>query len=172
MKKVFIVLLLLIFSFLVFGFISVHKNMIKKGTKIDFIRVVKTDRKLYAYCNHQLIKSYTISLGKNPLGAKVFEGDKKTPEGIYYIKDKNPNSIAYKNLGISYPNKTDVSNAKKMGKPPGGAIKIHGIYNGLGLIGRLHRFMDWTNGCIAVTNDEMEELYNHVLMGAKIEIVP
>jgi murein L,D-transpeptidase YafK len=142
------------------------------NSKIDNSVVYKSKRQLLAYSNEQLIKTYKISLGKNPVGAKQHKGDNKTPEGVYYIKGKNPNSIAYKNLGISYPNKVDLEKARKLGKPTGGDIKIHGMMNGLRFIGRLHICCDWTNGFIAVTNNEVDELYKYVKTGAKIEILP
>jgi murein L,D-transpeptidase YafK len=125
-----------------------------------------------AYSNGELLKTYKIALGKNPKGAKHYQGDNKTPEGVYTINGKNANSIAYKNLGISYPNKEDVERAKKLGKPTGGDIKIHGMMNGLGFIGGFHTYSDWTNGCIAVTDREIDELFKYVKIGAKIEILP
>ncbi|MCB0517136.1 MAG: L,D-transpeptidase family protein [Chitinophagales bacterium] len=140
--------------------------------KIDTIVVFKSKRKLLAYAGNQLLKTYTISLGAAPAGHKEYEGDNKTPEGTYTIYDKNPHSTCHKNLGISYPNKADIAHAKKIGKPAGGAIKIHGISNGLGFIGKFHRWFDWTSGCIALTDQEMDELYYAVKIGAKIEIKP
>jgi murein L,D-transpeptidase YafK len=125
-----------------------------------------------AYSNGQLIKTCKIAVGKNPNGAKHHQGDNKTPEGVYYIKCKNPKSIAYKNLGISYPNKEDVERARKLGKPAGGDIKIHGMMNGFGFIGRLHICSDWTNGCIAVTDIEIDALFKYDKIGTKIEIIP
>jgi len=122
--------------------------------------------------NNEIVKTYKISLGKVPKGAKEFEGDKKTPEGLYIINDKNPNSKCHKNLGISYPNEQDIEHAKKMGKSPGGLIKIHGMLNGYGWLGRFHLFRDWTAGCIAVTDKEMDELYENVKIGTPIEIKP
>jgi len=142
------------------------------NSKIDNIVVYKSKRQLLAYSNGQLIKTYKIALGKNPNGAKHYQGDNKTPEGVYFINGKNANSIAYKNLGISYPNKEDVERARKLGKPTGGDIKIHGIMNGFGFIGRLHTCFDWTNGCIAVSDREIDELFKYVKIGAEIEIVP
>ena len=142
------------------------------SSKIDYIKVDKSERKLFAYSKGRLNKVYKISLGKNPDGEKQYQGDNKTPEGVYYINAKNANSIAYKNLGISYPNNKDILTAKKLNKPTGGDIKIHGMMNGLGLIGRIHSFSDWTNGCIAVTNSEMDELFKYVKIGTKIKIVP
>ncbi len=138
---------------------------------IDRILVIKHLRRMKVYSKGELVKTYKISLGKVPVGKKEFEGDKKTPEGVYYINDKNPNSAFHLNLGISYPNESDREHARKINKEPGGLIKIHGLRNGSGLIGKFHRFSDWTVGCIAVTNKEMEELYNNVPIGTEIEIV-
>ena len=147
-------------------------NVLNKNSKIDYIKVDKSERKLIVYSEGRIVKDYKISLGKNPNGAKQHQGDNKTPEGVYYINGKNSNSIAYKNLGISYPNYKDSSGAKNLGEPTGGDIKIHGMMNGLGFIGKFHTFSDWTNGCIAVTNGEMEELFKYVKIGTTIEIVP
>jgi murein L,D-transpeptidase YafK len=140
--------------------------------KIDHLKVKKSEAKLYAYFKDSLVMTYCISFGENPEGHKQFEGDEKTPEGVYTIFNKNSNSVCYKNLGISYPNNEDRSNAKRLLKPVGGDIKIHGLPNGQEKIGKFHRWKNWTNGCIAVTNEEMEELYNQVIIGSKIEIRP
>ena len=139
---------------------------------IDEIIVLKSKEEMYVYSKGELIKKYTISIGLNPKGDKEYQGDNKTPEGIYSINDKKLMSTCYKNLGISYPNNEDKEYARKLGKPVGGDIKIHGIKNGFGFVNKFHRFKNWTNGCIAVTNDEMEELYNSVKIGAKITIKP
>ena len=111
-----------------------------------------------------MLKEYHVSLGKQPIGNKEVEGDMKTPEGA--------NSKFYRNLGISYPNRYDREQASGIGKQPGGEIKIHGLQPKFSFIGRFHRLMDWTNGCIALTNSEIEDLYNHTKIGAKIEIKP
>ncbi|MDO4881365.1 MAG: L,D-transpeptidase family protein [Capnocytophaga sp.] len=148
------------------------EKKLPKDAKIDRIVIEKSKRKMMVYEKGKLLKTYSIALGRNPIGAKEYEGDKKTPEGIYTINDKNPNSGYYKNLGISYPNKENIKHAKKLGKPAGGDIKIHGLRNKGGFIGKFHRFKDWTLGCIAVTNEEMEELYNATPIGTKIEIKP
>lgn len=139
---------------------------------MDSIIVYKSKRQLLVFSKGELLKTYKISLGKNPIGDKEFEGDKKTPEGVYSIIDKNTNSRFYKNLGLSYPNTEDIEMAKRFGKPTGGNIKIHGIQNGLGFVGKFQRLFDWTAGCIALTNNEMDELYNSVPIGTKIEIRP
>ncbi len=142
------------------------------GTPIDRLVVFKSKRQLLAYSGGQLIKIYKIALGKQPIGKKECKDDNKTPEGIYIINDKNPNSNFHKNLGISYPKNEDILNSKRKGKPAGGDVKIHGLHNMAGFIGKLHRWVDWTAGCIAVTNDEIDELYNAVKVGTKIEINP
>lgn len=138
--------------------------------KIDKILVIKHERKLIVFSDNVELKTYRISLGRQPVGKKEFEGDKKTPEGLYFINDKNPNSDYHLNLGISYPNKDDIRNAEIHNKKPGGLIKIHGLRNGFGFVGKFHRLFDWTLGCIAVTNSEIEELYENVPIGTEIEI--
>ena len=139
--------------------------------KIDRILVCKSKHTLTVFSNGEALKTYTIAIGKGH-GKKEFEGDKKTPEGIYTINDKNPNSAYYLNLGVSYPNAQDKAHAKKFNKSAGSLIKIHGLKNGKGYIGKFHRITDWTLGCIAVTNKEMKELYDHVPIGTVIEIIP
>ena len=125
-----------------------------------------------AWFQGTLQQTYKISLGKNPVGHKQFEGDCKTPEGWYQINDKNPKSGFYKNLGISYPNEADRKFAKQHGKSTGGSIKIHGMHPNWSWLGKLHRIRDWTNGCIAVTDKEMEELYQSTPVGTPILILP
>lgn len=131
--------------------------------------VLKSKNELLVYQGNQLLKTYSISLGFNPVGHKLIEGDGKTPEGIYYITDKNPYSKFYKNLGISYPNATDKKKAESQHKSPGGNIKIHGLGK-FALAGKFHRWINWTAGCIALTNHEMDELFNCVAVGTPIEI--
>ncbi|MDD2369931.1 MAG: L,D-transpeptidase family protein [Sulfuricurvum sp.] len=174
-KKIAIILLsvslLTYFSFLFFVTTDEQKTLIPKNS-IDSLVVYKSKHRLLAYSGTKLMKTYPISIGKNSIGHKEFEGDKKTPEGNYTINTKNPNSGWHKNLGISYPNTEDIKHAKSLGKPPGGNIKIHALRNGFGFIGKLHRSFDWTNGCIAVTDEEIDELYDAVNLGASIEIRP
>ena len=134
------------------------------------IIVEKGKRKMYLLSGVDVIRTYSVSLGFNPIGAKEFEGDGKTPEGRYIINDRNPNSGYYLNLGISYPDENDIKKAEAEGKSAGGDIKIHGMKNGFGFIGKLHRFKDWTHGCIAVTNREMKELFDNVPLGTEIVI--
>lgn len=143
---------------------------IPDGVVIDRIVVDKSAHRLQAFSGNRLIVTYTVSIGQQPVGPKYFEGDKRTPEGLYTIHDRNPRSGYHKNLGISYPAPADRAYARQAGRSPGGDVKIHGLENGKGYIGKLHRLKDWTNGCIAVTNFEMDQLYHHVKPGAVIEI--
>ena len=149
-----------------------EEQALPNNTVVDRLVVHKSERLMSAYAGKTLLKNYIIVLGANPVGHKQFEGDERTPEGLYTINDRNPNSCCHKNLGISYPNAQDIANAKKLGKPPGGAIKIHGLPNGQGYIGKAHRMHDWTNGCIGVTDEEVDELYRTVKVNAPIEILP
>lgn len=143
-----------------------------EGTTITRILVEKSARKMHVFQGDSLLKSYDIALGFSPEGHKEMEGDGKTPEGVYHIDGKNPNSAYFLNLGISYPNPNDRAYAKQIGKSPGGDIKIHGLPNDLPNIGKAHLLKDWTHGCIAVTNEEIRELYDAVPIGTRIEIKP
>lgn len=147
-------------------------NPLPGDVKMDSIVIIKHKREMQVYSKQVLVKTYKIALGKQPSGAKKIQGDMRTPEGLYHINSKNPNSGYFKNLGISYPNAKDKIVAAKLGKPPGGDIKIHGLPNGQGYIGSLHRLKDWTHGCIAVTNDEMNELYQSIIVGTVVYILP
>ncbi len=148
------------------------KSQLPKGVSIDSLVVLKSARKMMAYAQGEHVRTYDIALGQQPIGHKEVEGDMKTPEGTYSINDRNPNSAYHKNLGISYPNEADIAHAESLGKSAGGDIKIHGLKNGMGYIGELHRQQDWTHGCIAVTNEEMDELYESVEVGATIVLMP
>ena len=148
------------------------EDKLQAGIQIDKLVVYKSKRQMLAYSNGQVVKTYKVALGRQPVGDKEFEGDKKTPEGFYFINDKYPNSGYHKNLGISYPDKTDIENAKRLGRPVGGDIKIHGLRNKTGFVSKFHRWFDWTLGCIAVTNEEIDELHNAVRIGTQIEIKP
>jgi murein L,D-transpeptidase YafK len=165
-----ICLLVIVLFFIAYYFSPYAK--IPEGIIIDKIVVIKSKHILLAYSKTNLIKTYTISLGKQSRGNKEFEGDNKTPEGIYIINSKNPNSSFNKNLGISYPNEIDISRSKNLGKLPGGEIKIHGLRSEFEFLGRFQRWVDWTNGCIALTNQEIDDLYKHTPIGIKIVIMP
>ena len=168
MKRKVVIALIIGLTFVLL--VNFNFNKLPKNSNIDTLVVYKSERKLIAFSKGKIIKTYSIALGKSPLGAKRFQGDNKTPEGIYFINGKNANSVAYKNLGISYPNNYD--KLKANGKPTGGDIKIHGLMNNFWFVGNFHGLKDWTNGCIAVNNYEMEELFNAVEIGTIIEIKP
>lgn len=165
------ILLLLIAGLAVYYFYPGAK--LPDGVIIDKLVVYKSKRTMEAWSGNEMLKTYSIALGKNPVGHKQFEGDNKTPEGTYFINARNPNSDYHKNLGVSYPNIADKVKAEKQGRMPGGHIKIHGLRNGNSkYIGKFHHFKDWTAGCIAVTNAEVDELYKAVKQDAVIEIYP
>src|SRR5215813_3613716 len=142
------------------------------GAKVDSVLVLKGERKLILLRNNQKVKEYTIALGGNPVGKKVKEGDERTPEGKYKLDFRNSNSVAHLSIHVSYPDQNDVAQARAKGVSPGGAIMVHGLLNGFGYFGRLHRLINWTDGCIGVTNPEIEEIWRCVPEGAPIEIRP
>lgn len=154
------------------GYYLMPSPKLPSGTIVDNLVVYKSKRKMEVYSGDRLVKTYVIALGRSPVGHKEYEGDCKTPEGVYKINDRNPNSAYHKNLGISYPNEQDVAHARTIGKDPGGHIKIHGLRNDRGYIGKFHRWKNWTAGCIAVTNEEVDELYAAVKKDAVITIRP
>jgi murein L,D-transpeptidase YafK len=134
----------------------------------DFLLVDKSDRTLVAYARGAAIRTYGgIRFGDAPFGHKRFEGDERTPEGLYTIDWRNPASSYHLSLRISYPNETDRAFARQYGRSPGGDIFIHGQPNGYGGPALAY---DWTDGCIALSNAEIEELWQIVPDGTPIEI--
>lgn len=166
----------LLTSFVMFTFIAVWMtvpcSLATEMTTADKVIIEKKVRKLTLYSKGQPIKSYKVALGRNPEGAKEKEGDNKTPEGTYTIDTRNTKSSYHLALHVSYPNAQDIQRAKQKGVSPGGSIMIHGIRNGLGWIGKFHSKIDWTKGCIAVTNDEIDEIGRLVANGTPVEIKP
>ncbi len=138
----------------------------------DKILVEKKERRLTLLAGDKVLKTYRIALGGNPVGHKESQGDQKTPEGSYIISGRNKNSLYHLSLRISYPNENDIRRARELGVSPGGDIMIHGIKKGLSWVGDRHTTIDWTEGCIAVTNEEIEEIANLVPNGTKVEIRP
>jgi murein L,D-transpeptidase YafK len=136
------------------------------GPEVTSVQVHKSARKMYLLHGTQVLESYDIGLGFAPTGHKEFEGDGKTPEGSYFINRRNPNSEYHLSLGISYPNDADREHAASMDKPPGGDIFIHGAPN------KRVPVRDWTAGCIAVTDKEVEWIYAMVRDGTPIHILP
>ncbi len=166
-----VVKLFFIFLSVFLAFYSLASN--QENNKVDKILVKKSERKMYLMDKQSnAIKEYSIALGDSPKGHKTQEGDEKTPEGIYTIDFRNPKSSYHLSLHISYPNKTDKLQASKRGVSPGGDIFIHGSPNGFGLFETAYSNFDWTDGCIAISNKEIEEVWRLVKNGTKIEILP
>jgi murein L,D-transpeptidase YafK len=139
----------------------------------DKVVVYKSERKMELLQQGEAIRTYDISLGDSPVGHKQMEGDERTPEGDYTIDYRNPNSHYHLSLHISYPDKDDKENAKKKGVKPGGLIMIHGLPNKYSWASKLFAGRDWTDGCIAVNdNDQIEEIWNLVPDGTPISILP
>lgn len=138
-----------------------------RGEPVTSIQVHKGARKMYLLHRSKVLETYDIALGFNPVGHKQFEGDGKTPEGTYFIDRHNPKSRFHLSLGVSYPNAKDRAFAESRGKSPGGDIMIHGR---TGHKGRNQG--DWTAGCIAVTDREMEEIYSMIRLNTPIHILP
>ena len=142
------------------------KFQVYNGETVTRVEVHKADRKLYLLHETKILKAYSIQLGGNPVGPKQFEGDSKTPEGAYFITHRNPRSAFHLSLGISYPNSANRAFALANGRSPGGDIFIHGENN------RGSSDGDWTVGCIAVTDKQIEEIYAMVNPGTPIVIFP
>lgn len=140
--------------------------------KADLVVVNKSERMLYLKKGEEIFKSFPIVLGENPIGHKQQEGDQRTPEGRYVLDFKNKNSKYYKSIHISYPNEEDVRSAKKRGVNPGRGIVIHGSPGGIAFSSRFKRNEDWTDGCIAVGNSDMNQIWNAVDVNTPIVIVP
>ena len=162
--------LILICALAIYLYAHHNWNLLPDGTTIDRIVVKKSARRLSIFRDGDQIKSYRIALGRSPVGAKREEGDMKTPEGIYKIDGRNLQSSFHLALHISYPSDEDDKRAAARGVSAGFDIMIHGIQNGRGWIGAFHRWKDWTAGCIAVTDEEIEELWRVTPDGTTIEI--
>jgi tetratricopeptide (TPR) repeat protein len=144
---------------------------IKKGLA-DRILIEKKARRLLVISDGEVLKTYKIALGGNPDGPKERQGDNKTPEGTYIIDARNKDSRYHLSLHISYPNEADRRRAREQGVSPGGNIMIHGIKNGFSWVGDAHAGVDWTKGCIAVTDEEIEEIARLAPNGTPVEIRP
>ncbi|MEM8957219.1 MAG: L,D-transpeptidase family protein [Pseudomonadota bacterium] len=163
--RLFFVLALLVLA----GCSSGSKFKTYNGPEVTQVFVSKENRKMYLLHNEEVLKSYRMALGFAPAGHKGQYGDGRTPEGLYTIDRRNPNSAFHLSIGIDYPNARDIAEAERLGVDPGGDIFIHGqpnrgVSRGEG--------PDWTAGCIAVTNKEMEEIYAMVRDGTPIYIAP
>jgi len=139
-------------------------------TAPDKIVIVKSKHAMILMRGSQVLKTYTVALGRGSAAPKEQSGDHRTPEGAYLIDSKREQSRFFRALHISYPNAVDVKHASDLGVNPGSSIEIHGLPPILGWLGRLHRTADWTDGCIAVTNREMAEIWPLVAVGIPVEI--
>ena len=140
----------------------------------DQVVVKKSERKLMLMQGGKPIREYRVALGDNPYGHKLFQGDERTPEGDYVLDWRNPRSNFYKSIHVSYPNERDQMFARALGDDPGGMIMIHGLPNYLPANAALANYnrRDWTDGCIAVDNKEMDEIWQAVRDGTPIRILP
>jgi murein L,D-transpeptidase YafK len=138
----------------------------------DSIVVEKQRHRLTLYRHGQLLRSYRVALGRHPIGDKVHAGDGRTPEGVFTIDSRNAQSRYHLALHISYPDHRHRARARARGISPGGSIMIHGLPQGFGDVGAAHRDEDWTEGCIAVTNEEIEEIWRTVPVGTRVLIKP
>jgi murein L,D-transpeptidase YafK len=143
-----------------------------KTYSADSMVLDKSERRLTMYHRGELVKEYEVALGKEPVGQKFYRGDGRTPEGLYYIEGRNPQSKYHLALRISYPSDADRKRAARLGNTAGGDIMIHGLPPAFATVGALHRQQDWTLGCVAVTNEEIEEIWRSVPNGAWIQIKP
>lgn len=138
----------------------------------DRIVVEKSARTMMLMRGGEVLKTYKVALSREPVGAKERTGDHKVPEGEYIVDSKNRNSRFHLALHISYPNAADRERARKLGVKPGGNIEIHGLDSKYAWVGSLQRQVDWTDGCVAVTNSEIEEIWPLVRVGTTVEIRP
>lgn len=146
--------------------------MLNAAPVADWVRVLKSERKLQVLAQGRVLYEFSIALGSNPVGHKTQEGDGKTPEGRYTLDYKKADSAYYKAIHISYPNAQDSAAAQARGVRPGGQIMIHGQKNGLGHLAAVTQRFDWTIGCIALSNEDMDLLWSVIQEGTPIEITP
>jgi murein L,D-transpeptidase YafK len=144
----------------------------KQGSGVDRVVVHKGERKLVLLSRGKELRSYRIALGGEPIGPKLRQGDHRTPEGLYTFDSRNAKSHFYKAFHISYPNSRDIEAARKLGVNPGGDVMLHGLPKEYAFVGKAHTLHDWTDGCIAVSNEEMDEIWKLVGVGTPIEIDP
>jgi murein L,D-transpeptidase YafK len=163
--------LLAIFSLVLAGSGAQHRTS-PAAPKADRVLVLKHEHILRLLHDGRAFKEYKVALGGSPVGPKTQLGDHKTPEGVYILDSRNAKSQFYKSLHISYPTPAQRTAARKRGASPGGDVFIHGLPNAYRAVGAAHRLHDWTDGCIAVTDDEMDEIWLAVVDGTPIEIRP
>lgn len=165
-----IVATLLALPFLLVG--AVADAATSAELQADKVVVLKGKRELQLWHEDTLLDSFRVALGRQPKGHKRFEGDGKTPEGRYYLRGWKEDSNFYRAMHISYPNATDRARALANGKKPGGAIMLHGLASEIVGWGKDHYLFNWTEGCIALTNEEMDVIWRRVRPGTPIDIMP
>ncbi|MFB2550889.1 L,D-transpeptidase family protein [Ensifer soli] len=139
---------------------------------VDRVLVHKAERRLELLRDGQVVAAMPVALGGDPLGHKQAEGDGRTPEGVYRLDWRNPASAYHRSMHVSYPDDDDVARARAGGRDPGGMIMIHGQRNNFGWLAPVTQLFDWTDGCIAVTNADMDIIWSRVPDGTVIEIRP
>jgi len=152
--------------------LGLHRAAMAAPAQADKIVILKSARQMTLLSAGKTLKTYKVALGSIPVGPKRVEGDHKTPEGDYIIDAKNAHSQFHLSLHISYPSAADQERARRLGSRPGGAIMIHGLAAPFAYLGPLHRQTDWTDGCVAVTNAEIEEIWKLVPGGQRLRSVP
>jgi murein L,D-transpeptidase YafK len=153
-------------------FVFLHSGAAHSSDKAELVVVVKNEGRLYLFRDGESFASFPVVFGSNPKGHKQQQGDGRTPEGEYILDYKNSNSSYYKSLHISYPNARDRENARKRGVNPGGDIVIHGQKNGWGRFSFIAQHFNWTRGCVALSNNDMDAVWEAVDAGTPIEIRP
>ncbi len=156
----------------VFLLLFVASCSVFASEKADFVLVEKSKSSLTLFRADKSFAVFHVVFGANPVGHKLREGDERTPEGRYTLDAKKSDSAFHKAIHISYPNERDVANANTQGVEPGGAIMVHGQKNGLGWLSAIAQLFNWTNGCIALRNDDMDQVWESVDVGTPIEIRP
>lgn len=137
---------------------------------VDLVKVDKSSGRMFLLDGAEVVKEYHVAFGGSPKGHKQQEGDQKTPEGRYTLDYKKEDSSFYRAMHVSYPNKKDIENAEKLGVSPGGFIMVHGQKNWLSWLAPIMQRFNWTDGCIALTNAEMDEFMDLVAVGTPIQI--
>jgi murein L,D-transpeptidase YafK len=161
---------ILIVIFLVLGILSNFDAALPPGVTADRVVIEKQAGRLTLFKNGKALKSYTVALGWSP-GKKERQGDRRTPEGRYKIIGRHAESRYYLALRLSYPNASDNRRAREQGRSPGGDIMIHGLPPAWSWVGRWHSLINWTQGCIAITNPQMDELWRAVPLGTEVVIL-
>ena len=151
---------------------SAANELSPQHPQADRVLVLKSERKLHLYREGEILRSFDIALGLAPQGPKRESGDFRTPEGRYFLEWKNPDSDYFMSLKVSYPNKQDMAQAAAAGVDPGGLIMIHGEPNNGRYSAMREQGMDWTDGCIAVSNADMVDIWLMTTEGMTIEIQP